>query len=167
MAITGNVQVTVNLTETGATGALETPSSSLSKQYPWNIVSGTGTSQSDMKYAATRTIAASGNEDLDLAGILIGILGGSALTFVKLRLALFKAADANPANLTIINKATNFAPLFNSASSGIILEPGALFMYESRLSGKAIVAATADLLNVAAGAGGSHSYDVIFVGTSA
>lgn len=166
MSISGQVQVSINLTEVGTGTGLETPSGSLSKQYPWAIVNGTGVNQSDLKYAATRTLAASANEDIDLAGTLLGLFGNT-ITMVKLRMVYVKAADANPANLTFISKASTGAPLFLALGDGIVLEPGADFLYRSPKSGKTVVATTGDLLNMAAGAGGSHSYDIIVLGTSA
>lgn len=165
MSIQGNVNLNISITETGTSG-IETPSASLAKAYTWSIANGTGVSQADLKYAATRTLSASANEDLDLAGVLASVFA-STLTFVKVRLFYIKAADANPANLTVISKASVGAPIFLALADGIVLEPGADFMYRSPKSGKTITATTADMMNVAAGAGGSHSYDVVIIGTSA
>jgi hypothetical protein len=166
MSISGAVQLNINLTEVGTGTGLETPSSSMSKQYPWSIANGTGVNQCDLKYAATRTLAGGANEDLDLSGALTTLFG-TMIAMIKLRFVYVKAADANPGNLTFISKAAVGAPLFLALADGIVLEPGADFLYRSPKSGKTIVAATADILNMAAAAGGSCSYDIVILGTSA
>ena len=43
-----------------------------------------------------RTLAASGTEDLDLAGALTNPLTGAAMTFVELRAVMITAASTNP-----------------------------------------------------------------------
>jgi hypothetical protein len=164
MAIAGNAKASVTITETGTAG-IETPASSLAVSASWSIANGTAASQADLKYAGTRTLAAGANENLDLNALLTSVFG-TTLTFVKLRLIYLKAAPTNPANLTLTRPASG-VPLFVAASDAIELEPGAWFMYASPTGGKSVTAATADLLNVLAGAGGNHSYDVVLVGTSA
>lgn len=166
MPLTGKILASLSLTETKSAVDFATPSFAINQQYVWDIVSGTGVGQSDLLFADQRTLSAGANEDLDLAGVLASVYGAT-LTFVKLRALWISAAAANPNNITVTRPASNGVPLFAAASDAIALEPGAGFLYVSKSSGKTVTAATGDLINVLAGAGGNHVYDVFVIGTSA
>lgn len=132
------------------------------------LASGTGANQADLVFADNRTIAASGNEDLDLAGVLAGPLGGT-LTFVKVKAVLIRAAVGNTNNVRVTRPAANGVPLFLAASDGIDVPPGGMFLFVAPgAAGVAVTAATGDLINVAnSGSGTSVNYDVVIIGTSA
>ena len=132
------------------------------------LLSGTGAGAADMAWHDQRTVAASGNEDLDLAGVLTGPLGGT-LTFARIKGLIFKAADANVNNVQVTRPAANGVPWLLAAGDGIALAPGEVFAWLSpTATGKAVTAGTADLINVAnSGAGTGVTYDVIIIGASA
>jgi hypothetical protein len=137
-----------------------------SKKMTWT--NGTTIDKADLVFSDTRTITASSNEDLDLAGVLTSIYGAT-LTFVELKAILIVAAVANTNNVRVTRPASNGVPLFLAASDGIDVPPGGLFFWACPADGKVTVtASTGDLINVAnSSSGTSVTYDVVIVGASA
>lgn len=155
---------------TAAIAALGTATANpqVDKKFTW--ASGVAANQADTLYVATLTLGASGTADLDLAGVLVGPLGGAALTFVKIKAILIRAALGNTNNVRVTRPASNGVPIFLAASDGLDIPPGGLFAYIAPgLAGIATVTpATGDLITVTnSGAGTSVSYDVVLIGTSA
>lgn len=147
---------------------LSTPVDSLLKKQKIQLANGTGADSADRLWHDQRTISASSNEDLDLAGVLTGSFGNT-LTFVELRAVLISASSANTNNVRLTRPASNGVPLFLAASDGIDIPPGGVFLWACPADGKVTVtASTGDLLNVAnSSSGTSVTYDVVIVGTSA
>lgn len=131
------------------------------------LASGTGADQADMIWMDTRTIAASGNEDLDLAGVLTGALGNT-LTFATMKALIVAAADGNTNNVVITRPAANGVPLFSAASDAISVKPGGLFVWFAPGTGVTVTAGTGDLINMSNSGGGTGvTYDVAILGCSA
>lgn len=147
---------------------LSTPLDTLAEVGKLEWANGTGADSADRLWHDQRTISASSNEDLDLAGVLVNSFG-STMTFVELRCLMIKAASGNTNNVRLTRPASNGVPLFLAASDGIDIPPGGLFLWACGADGKVTVtAATGDLLNVAnSSSGTSVTYDVVIVGTSA
>jgi hypothetical protein len=132
-----------------------------------SMATGTTTGLADLVWGDQRTLSASATEDLDLAGSLTGVLGGT-LTIVKLKAVIVKAASANTNNVRIIRPASNGVPLFAAASDEISVLPGGFFMWCAPGAGITVTAGTGDLITFTNSAGStSVTYDVVFVGTSA
>lgn len=135
-----------------------------------NLATGTGAGQADRIFADTRTLAASGTEDLDLAGALADGLGGVA-AFARVKALVVVAAAANTNNVLVSRPASNgFAGLFAAAGDQINLRPGAFLAVaagDEDVTGYAVTAGTGDLITVTnSGAGTSVSYDVVVIGAS-
>jgi hypothetical protein len=131
------------------------------------LATGTGNAQADKVFAGTRTVAASGTDALDLAGVLVDPFG-AALTIVKLKAVLVRAAATNVNNVRVNRPATNGVPLFLAASDGIDILPGGVFLWAAPNTGVTVTPATGDLINFDnSGSGTSVTYDVVLVGTSA
>lgn len=147
---------------------LGTPTDAFSKTYTIEMSNGTGSNSADLMFSDQRTLAASGTEDLDLAGSLTNAFG-STLTYVELRAVLVSAASANTNNVLVSRPATNGVPLFSAAGDQIIIPPGGVFLWSCPADGKvAVTASTGDLLTVTNSAGStSVTYDVIIIGVSA
>lgn len=158
-------QVDANLT---SALDLVTAAAPLSYRKRTTLDTGTTADKADLMFSDTRTIAASANEDLDLAGSLAGQLGGT-LTFVKLKALLIVAATGNTNNVRVTRPASNGVPLFLAASDGIDVLPGGTFLWVApNLAAVTVTAATGDLINVAnSSSGTSVTYDVVIIGTSA
>ncbi|HEX6579215.1 MAG TPA: hypothetical protein VF082_12695 [Jiangellaceae bacterium] len=152
------------------TGSLDlaTPSVPLDYRQRIRLTSGTGANQGDMMWSDRRTVNASSNEDLDLAGSLTGPLG-TTLTFARVKALLVTAASANTNNVRVTRPASNGVPLFLAASDGIDVRPGGMFMWVAPdATGVAVTAGTGDLINVAnSSSGTSVTYDIVIIGASA
>jgi hypothetical protein len=130
---------------------------------------GTGASQADKIWDDTRTITASGTDDIDLAGVLLDAFG-AALTFAKVKLIAVAAYAANTNNCVVGNAAaTQFVGPFGAATHTVAVAPGGFFMVgRPDAAGWAVGAGASDLLRVTNSAGGtSVTYDVVILGTSA
>lgn len=145
------------------------PTDTFQKRTKIELANGTGSASADLMFHDQRTIAASSNEDLDLAGVLTNPLTGAAMTFVELRGLIITASSSNTNNVRLIRPASNGVPLFLAASDGIDIPPGGAFCWFCPADGKVTVTAgTGDLLNVAnSSSGSSVVYDVVIIGTSA
>lgn len=167
MSLTTTITARVQA-ELGSALDLATASVPLDKLARLTWASGTGADAADLVFHDRRTLNASANEDLDLAGALTSALGAT-LTFVELRAIMISAAAANTNNVRVTRPASNGVPLFLAASDGIDVPPGGAFLWACGADGKVTVTAgTGDLINVANSAGGtSVTYDVVIVGTSA
>lgn len=147
---------------------LGVPVDAFSKRQRTALSNGTAANMADRMFHDQRTIAASGTEDLDLAGVLVNAFG-TTLTFVELRAFMITAAAANTNNVRLTRPASNGVPLFLAASDGIDIPPGGTFLWACPADGKVTVTAgTGDLLTVANSSSGTPvTYDVVIIGTSA
>jgi hypothetical protein len=147
---------------------LGTPTDTFLKQTKIELSNGTAANAADLMFSDQRTLAASANEDLDLAGSLANAFG-TTLTFVELRAVLVSAAAANTNNVLVSRPSTNGVPLFSAAGDQIIIPPGGVFLWSCPADGKvAVTASTGDLLNVANSGGSTGvTYDIVIVGVSA
>jgi hypothetical protein len=147
---------------------LSTPVDAATLTAKVELANGTGANSADLLFHDQRTLAASGTEDLDLAGVLASPFGAT-LTFVELRAVLVKAASTNTNNVNVIRPASNGVPLFLAAGDGIPVGPGGAFAWTGPADGKVTVTAgTGDLLTLTNSAAGTPvTYDIFIVGTSA
>lgn len=133
------------------------------------FTSGAAASQMDRLYAATRTIVASGTDDLDLTGTALQDVLGQNLALVRVKLIAVYANPANTNNVVIGNAASNqFQGPFGAVTHTVAVPPGGAFMVVApTAAGWAVTAGTGDLLRVAnGGAGTSVTYDVLIGGSS-
>jgi hypothetical protein len=131
---------------------------------------GAGAAQVDQQFLDTRTIAASANENLDVAtgGGLTDPLGG-AIAMARIKVFYIKADAANTNDVIVSRPASNGVPWLNAASDAISVAPGECKLLVCRVdaAGVLVTAATADLINFAnSGAGTSVSYDVVILGSA-
>lgn len=168
MGLTSDIQMSVTGKHTG-TLDLGTPTLQFGLSAPISLASGTGANQADRVFTDTRTLAASANEDLDLAGVLIDAFG-QAITFVKIKAVIIKAAAGNTNNVRVTRPASNGFPLYLAAGDGEDVPPGGVIakVAPGAAGWGTVTPATGDLINVAnSGAGTSVTYDIVIIGTSA
>ena len=148
---------------------LGTPTDTFLKKVAIELANGTGAQSADLLFHDQRQLAASGTENLDLAGGLTNPLTGAAMTFVEIRAVLISAASGNTNNVVLSRPASNGVPLFSAASDAIPVQPGGVFIWACGADGAVTVTAgTGDILTVTnSAAGTSVTYDVVIVGTSA
>jgi hypothetical protein len=142
----------------------------LNKTLSVALSNGTGAGNADRIFHDQRTLAASANEDLDLAGVLLDSFG-AAITFARIKGLYIAAAAANVNNVVVGAAASNAWATLLGATHTLTLRPGAgilLAAGQADATGYAVTAGTGDLLRVAnSGAGSSVTYDIIVIGASA
>jgi hypothetical protein len=138
----------------------------VARQLRWPT--GTGAAQADRIFADSRTLSASGTENLDLAGTLTDAYGAT-ITFARIKLVVFIADGGNTNDVQVTRPASNGTALFIAAGDGIALKPGAFFIWaDPGATGFAVTAGTGDLLTVTNSAGTTGvTYSVIIIGASA
>lgn len=161
--VTASIDLNIRGKQTG-TADLGTPQISLNVSKSMQFTPGTASvGQANILFSDTRTLAASANEDLDLAGALTDALGASiaAAEVVAIYIA---AASGNTNNVNVTRPASNGVPLFLAAGDGFGLTPGDFFLRTMR-NGVAVTAATGDLINIANSAAGTPvTYDIVIFG---
>lgn len=126
---------------------------------------GTGAGNADRLFSDRRTT--SGNDDLDLAGVLTDAFNAT-ITFARIKALIILAADANGSNL-VVGSGTNPLTTILGATSTLQVRPGGMFLWTcsaADATGAAVTAGTGDILRIASG-GGSVTYDIGIVGVSA
>jgi hypothetical protein len=169
MTMTSSVNVAFSALLTSALD-FSTPSSQtdISQHYP--LTSGTGANQADRIWTDQRTLAASGTENLDLAGTALTDAFGVAITFVKIKAILIRAASGNTNDVLVGGHATAaFVNWVSDATDVIVVKPGGLFLLVApSAAGYGVTATTGDLLKITNSAGTTGvTYDVAILGTSA
>lgn len=134
-----------------------------------SLINGTAVGAADKVYYAERTLSGSGNEVLDLAGVLADP-GGATLTFAKVKLVLFisDSDEANGDDLEIGPDSSNgwgVGSYVKATANRRVCPAGGIdFWYDP--NGLAVSAGTVDELYVEA-ISGAVDYRVLIVGTSA
>lgn len=127
---------------------------------------GTADGQADLIFHDQRTLSASSNEDIDLAGILTDAMGDT-ITMAEVKAIVVVAASSNPALLTVKGASATHANPFDTADAGVLVPPGGFFAWNGGTGGLSVTAGTADLINIASGAGDDHIYDIYLIGAGA
>jgi hypothetical protein len=147
---------------------LQTATSVLTYAASLGASSGTGANQADKIFSDTRTIAASGTDDLDLAGVLIDPLG-VAITMARLKGMIVKASASNTNNVVMGLGTNPITTILGGTTPTLTIRPGGLLaLFAPDVVGYVVTASTADILRFAnSGAGTGVTYDIILVGASA
>lgn len=135
----------------------------------FTLANGTAAGQADRIFSDTRTVNASTNDDLDLAGVLTDSFAAT-ITFVKIKGLFIRSAAANAQNFTVGNATSNAWATLLNATGTVTMRPGATLLLaagSADATAYAVTAGTGDILRVANGAGSSITYDIIVIGTSA
>ena len=162
--VRGSIALSLDLTDSGS-GDLGSPKVRVSVSKALALIEGTdATNKANLLFSDQRTLAASANEDIDLAGALENAFG-STITAAGSVAIFISAAAGNTNNVNITRPAANsFVGPFLAASDGIAIKPGEWQLFASQ-SGWAVTAATGDLINIANSAGStSVTYDIVIVG---
>lgn len=162
--VRGDIALRIDLTHSG-TADLGTPKMRASVDKILSLVEGTdATNKANLLFSDTRTLAASANENIDLAGTLADAFGAT-ITAAEIVAIFIAAKAANTNNVNVTRPASNgFVGPFLAASDGVAIKPGEYALFVSQ-SGWAVTAGTGDLLNIANSAGSTGvDYDIIVVG---
>lgn len=137
----------------------------LNKTY--DLASGTGSAGVDLVFADERTLAPSGTENLDLAGVLVDSFG-TIISFARIKAIHVFAIDGNTNDVHVGVGATNgLATLFPVVSSHVKVKPGGTFLAVMPGAGVLVAVGTGDLLVMTNSAGGtSVTYRIVIVGST-
>lgn len=169
MAVTANLSIGVSGSQTSALD-LGTATFPFATSFGAAYSTGTGAGQVDRVFTDTRTLAASGTEDLDLAGVLADAYGNT-LTFARIKAVYVSAATGNTNSVQVTRPASNGVPWLMAAGDGIALRPGAAAAWMSGTAdatGVVVTASTGDLITITNSAGTTGvTYTVVILGCSA
>lgn len=159
------VQVTANLTN-----ALDlvTASAPLNFKETVALANGSLADQANNVFSDKRQIAASANDDIDLAGSLTNAVG-SSFSFTKIKGIFVKADSANTNNIHVGGAASNeFNTWVGATGDIVVVRPGGLFALVSPdATAYAVTAGTGDILRLTNSAGGTVvNYDIVIVGVA-
>jgi len=131
-----------------------------------SLVNGTGANQSNIVFANTYTISASGSQNIDLYGGLTDVYG-STINFTKIKGLVICASSSNTNNVLVGGAASNaFFTWCDAATDQITVRPGGTFaLFAPDSTAYAVTSGTADILKIAnSGSGTSVVYDIILIG---
>jgi hypothetical protein len=161
-----NAQIDLNIVARLVGAAdLGNPQAPVTVQKSLTIKPGTDAlGKADILWADQRTLAASGSEDLDLAGVLASLLGGT-ITAAEITAIYIEADSGNTNDVQFFGAASNG---FNGPLSGttpkLAMGPGDWSIL-TNLKGWAVTASTGDLLHVANGGSGTGvTYKIAIIG---
>jgi hypothetical protein len=171
MPLTSRLTINATATQVGAAAALDlgiiaAASAAIAGTRDLVLADGTGAAQADRVFSDTRTIAASSNDDLDLAGVLADAFG-TVITFARIK-GLYIAAAAANTNNVIVGAGTNPWNTWLNTAGTVTLRPGEWVAGAvGDAVGHTVTAATGDILRIAnSGAGTTVNYDIIIIGAS-
>lgn len=167
MAVSFNGTITLSVSATLTDDAtLGNGTHTIQKTYKKVYSNGSGANQASQMYAAVRSINASSNEDLDLAGGLTNIFGDT-ITFATVKEIIIYSHATNGDNLNIGGDATAaFSTIFGDSSDILSIAPGGLLHLQNpNAAGYAVTGTSADILQIAnADSAEAADYDIIIIG---
>jgi len=146
---------------------LSTSLDTINRNKSWSFTDGAGLDQADVVWSDERTLGASGDENLDLSGVLTDAFG-TVITFARIKAIYLEADSANTNDVWLGGAAANiFATPFAGGSGVVSIPPnGMLFMVAPGATAWVVTAGTADQLRVRnSGAGTSVKYRIVLVGS--
>ncbi len=174
MTVSGNQYVNLTVKQVGAAFG-GGPDWDVALKFSENIVNGNGAGQADLIYAAERTLAASGNDDIDLAGILMDVLN-QTITFNKLAglLLMNKPQDTSAVNTTTLTIGGGTNPFlgFLGGTTPTLgpIQPGGVLLLTNMASDAGlgtVVNSSADILRIANGGAAENKYQIAIWGRTA
>jgi hypothetical protein len=132
------------------------------------LANGTDADEADKIFHDRRTLVASDSEEHDLAGGLTDAFG-DVITLARMKVLLIYADPANVNDVVVGGAAANaLVTPFGDPTDKVKVRPGGLLILVAPdVVAYGITAATADLLKVANGGGGtSVTYDIVIIGTT-
>lgn len=132
------------------------------------FANGVASGQADIVWTDERTVAGSGNDDIDLAGVLTDAFGAT-ITAAEM-VGIIIVADSTNANALNVGAGSNpWFAMFMATGDGIKVFPNGVFVnFGSDASGLgAVVAGTGDILRVANPGGASCKYKIAILARTA
>lgn len=164
--VTASIAVSIRASLAGS-GDLGTPKAPANIEKLVQFVAGSANdSQADLLFSDVRSLTSGSSENLDMAGVLAGPLGGT-ITAAEV-VAIYIEADAdNTTNLAFFGAASNaFDGPLGGTTPALTLKPGDCALMASR-DGWTVTAGTGDLLKVVNGSGAAAAYTVLLIARTA
>jgi len=173
MGLTAKIEAKITATASWDSD-MAAPSVPFIKRILISLADGDGADEADEIFADTRVLAASANEELDLAGVLTNIKG-ETITFARIKAILLYNSShlqdtPTDADITFESPAANgLAGLFKALGDGLDYAAGAgVLMFDPGATAWPVTAATADLLKVTNNDGSDQArYDIVIIGVKA
>lgn len=162
--VTATIDISIRAKLTG-TADLGTPLAPVSVDKHIQISPGTDAlGKADVLFADTRTLAASATENLDLAGVLAGLLGGT-VTAAEITAIYVEAAAANTNDVLVGGAGSNpFNGPLTGTTPKLQVGPGDCAFVSNR-KGWTVTPSTGDILLVSnAAAGTAVTYTIVIIG---
>ena len=144
-----------------------------SANYPANIdlidtlSSGTIVDTGDLLYIAKAVaLAGSATNTLDFSGSVSDAFGTSIVA-VKVKMFYFHNLSTTAGNTITLGGNVNEMLFWSAAGTQTVGPNGRILIWEPSLAGKAVTAATGDILDILNNTANAITYDIAFVGTSA
>lgn len=165
MTQSASISVSVSIDQAVA-GDLSNARNNINLSPALRLLDGAGLGQASKAFSDKRTLAASANDSLDLAGVLVDAFG-AIITFTKIKGIVIAAAATNTDTISVGGGSNPFASFFGDATDELVIRPGGLFLLTAPdAAGYTVTAATGDLLAIANNsASGAAEYDIILIGT--
>lgn len=165
MAASANIVVNINATQTSpldlGTGTFPSISNNT-----FSFTDGTGAAQIQTVFSDERSLNASSNEELDLAGVLADAFGNT-ITFAAIKGIIVKAAATNGDTISVGGSAANGFDSWVGATGDLVkVNPGGIFvLLDPGATGYAVTASTGDLLKITNdNSGAAGVYQITLIG---
>jgi hypothetical protein len=169
--VTGAISLSASMSETGTNAFSGGPNWGGQIDFSASLRDGTTAGRFDLAYMAERTVNASTNDDIDLAGVLTTPLGESVASAEIVGIIIVnKPKDPSAAaNLSSLTIGAGSNPVAAFTNAGRTITPGGFFAeFSPAATGLAAIAAgTGDILRVANGSGGQAKYQIAIFARSA
>ena len=146
----------------------------LDLEFRSQLTTGVAAGQYDILWADERSLAASGTDDIDLAGVLASAFGATITMAEVVGLCIVNkpknSTVPNVGSLTVGGGTNPFLGFLTGTTPTIrnIGPGGCLFLFSPDGTGLgAVTAATADILRIAASAAGSVTYQIAIIARTA
>lgn len=168
MGLSGSITLGTSLAYTPSTiPDLSSPTDRLALAVELAFTDGTGAGQANRLWHDKRTVNASTNDDIDLAGVLADVYG-TTITLARVKALIIQHVSGTNA-LTIGGAPTNpWISWLLATGDGVILRPsGLLVLATNEATGYTVTGGSADVLRVANGAGNPVDYKITILGATA
>lgn len=165
MTLAATLRIALNAVESSPTDLSPKAQAPIDLMMTQAFTDGTGNGQASKIFSDTRTVAASGADNLDLAGVLSSAFGVT-IAFATVKAIIIQARAANAANIEFFGGVANaMSGVLKDASDVLVLRPGGAFVWSAPQAGVAVTAGTADILKVQNAGASDVTYDIVIIGT--
>jgi hypothetical protein len=151
---------------------LTTAEDALNEDYKTVLADGTGDDQADLVWHDRRTIAASSNDDLDLAGVLSDAFGDT-VSFARIKGIFIRnrsdqQGTPTEAQIQVGGGSNVFASWLGASGDIVKIDAGGMFLLTNpTATAYAVTAGTGDILRVTNNDGSDQAeYDIIVIGAT-